>query len=129
MPLTLHQLEAAVRESWGTETCDPADLPWSAERPSRGQCTATALVLNDLLGGELLMAEVVYDDGTHQGFHGWNRLAGGVDIDQTRDQFDAGETVLDPEVATRPDDRPSRVEDQYRELRRRVLSRLTAAAS
>jgi hypothetical protein len=59
MPLTLQQIEAAVRSSWGPQTCDPADLPWSAERPSRGQCTATALVLHDLLGGELLMADTL----------------------------------------------------------------------
>jgi hypothetical protein len=123
MPLTLHQIEAAVRASWGPETCDPADLPWSSDRPSHGQCNATALVLNDLLGGELLMAEVLNDDGSHQGFHGWNQLAGGVDVDLTRDQFDVGETVQQPAVIVRPTDRPPRVEDQYRELRQRVLAR------
>jgi hypothetical protein len=49
---TLTEIEAAMRASWGEDTCDPVDLPWSTDNPAKGQCGVTALVLNDLLGGE-----------------------------------------------------------------------------
>ena len=63
------------------ETCDPSDAAlWTPANPSRGQCAVTALVVHDLLGGLLLEAEVHHADGSPQGFHYWNRLAG-LDVD------------------------------------------------
>jgi hypothetical protein len=90
-PTGLREIERAVRGAWGADVCeDPADVPrWSPSNPSRGQCGPTALVLNDLLGGDLCVAEVRLRDGTQQGFHWWNRLAG-VDVDLTREQFGPG---------------------------------------
>ena len=83
-PLTLAGLESAIRASWSLQTCDPTDAPfWPSGDPSRGQCAVTALVVHDLLGGELLEAEVDHADGSRQGFHYWNRFAG-VDVDLTR---------------------------------------------
>jgi hypothetical protein len=35
----------------------------------------TALVVQDLLGGELLVAEVHHANGSHQGVRYWNRFA------------------------------------------------------
>ena len=124
-PVTLRDLEAAVRASWGPDVCDdPADLPrWSAANPARGQCGPTALVVNDLLGGDLCVAEVRLRDGTQQGFHWWNRLAG-VDIDLTRDQFGPDELVQEPRVLPRPPGPLTRGEAEYRLLRSRVLARL-----
>jgi hypothetical protein len=50
---------------------DPADLPrWSPADPARGQCGPTALVVNDLLGGDLCVAEVRLRDGTQRGTTG-----------------------------------------------------------
>src|SRR6202035_150702 len=73
-----HDLEAAIRAAWALDTCDPVDaVDWSAARPSRGQCGSTALVIHDLLGGELLIAEVVRSDGSRQGVHYWNLLPTG----------------------------------------------------
>ena len=51
---TLTEIETAVRAAWGEGTCDPVDLPWSTDNPAKGQCGVTALVLNDLLGGDLM---------------------------------------------------------------------------
>lgn len=46
-------LERAIRASWSERTCDPVDLPdWSPENAARGQCGVTALVVQDLMGGE-----------------------------------------------------------------------------
>ena len=124
-PLTLRALEAAVRASWGPEVCDdPADVPrWSPANPARGQCGPTALVVNDLLGGDLCVAEVRLTDGSPQGFHWWNRLAG-ADIDLTREQFGPDERVQEPRVLVRPGGPLRRGEAQYLLLRSRVLARL-----
>ena len=123
--VTLHALDAAVRASWGPDVCeDPADLPrWSPANPARGQCGPTALVVNDLLGGELCVAEVRLRDGAQRGFHWWNRLAG-VDIDLTLEQFEADELVQEPRVLSRPAGPLRRGETQYLLLRSRVLARL-----
>jgi hypothetical protein len=100
--LMLHDLEAAVRQSWCAETCDPIDVPnWSSDNPSRGQCAVTALVVRDLLGGELLEAEVHFQNGDRQGFHYWNRLPG-LEVDLTGDQFTIEEIVQEPRVVEGP---------------------------
>ena len=124
-PLTLQALEDAVRASWGPDVCeDPVDLPlWSTENPARGQCGPTALVVNDLLGGDLCVAEVRLRDGSQRGFHWWNRLAG-VDIDLTLEQFGPDEHVQEPRVVARPSGPLRRGETEYRLLRSRVLARL-----
>ncbi|MEQ3551588.1 hypothetical protein WIS52_14025 [Pseudonocardia nematodicida] len=126
-PPALVEVSAAVRASWALDTCDDADVAdWTPERPSRGQCGSTALVLHDLFGGELLLAEVWYPDGRLQGYHWWNRLPGGREVDLTADQFRTGETVQPPRAVARPDGPPRRCRDQYERLRARVLSRLAA---
>jgi hypothetical protein len=123
-PLTLTGLESAIRASWSIETCDPTDVPyWSTGEPSRGQCAVTALVVHDLLGGELLEAEVDHADGSHQGFHYWNRFAG-VDVDLTRRQFASGEVVLPPHLIQRLPDVPWLAEKQYLIFRDRVAAAL-----
>ena len=122
---TLTEVEAAVRRSWSVETCDPVDVPdWTPGNPSRGQCGATALVLLELLGGELLEAEVTFPDGSHQGFHYWNRLPGGVEIDLTAEQFSPDEQIQAPQVIESVQTPPSRAAEQYLLLRHRVLGAL-----
>ena len=102
---SLADIERAIRSSWSEETCDPVALDeWSTENPSRGQCAVTSLVVQDFLGGELLLAEVLNADGSRQGLHYWNRLASGVEVDLTREQFSATEIVQAPEVVPRPPD-------------------------
>jgi hypothetical protein len=126
-PTGLHEIERAVRGAWGVDVCDdPADVPrWPTANPARGQCGPTALVLNDLLGGDLCVAEVHSPDGTRQGFHWWNRLAG-VDVDLTREQFGADEVVQEPRVLARPAGPLRRGEAQYLLLRARVLEALAS---
>jgi hypothetical protein len=75
----------------------------------------TALVLNDLLGGELLLAEVRNPDGSRQGVHYWNRLPDGREIDLTHEQFKRGETISEPRTVPVPDNRSTgRIAAQYR---------------
>jgi hypothetical protein len=81
-------------------------------------------VVNDLLGGELCVAEVRLRDGSQQGFHWWNQLAG-VAIDLTREQFGADELVQEPRVLARPPGLLIRGQAEYLLLRSRVLARLS----
>jgi hypothetical protein len=120
-----HDLEAAIRAAWALDTCDPVDADdWSAANPSRGQCGSTALTVHDLLGGELLIAEVVRADGSRQGVHYWNLLPDGTEIDLTREQFAGNEVVQEPRIVRRPAGLPKRGAQQYLTMRHRVLTTL-----
>jgi hypothetical protein len=96
---TLAQLEQAIRDSWSLDTADPEN-DWSPENPSCGQCDITSLVVHDLVGGELLGADV-FLDGERVEAHMWNRLASGLEVDLTREQFKRGEVVGEPLVGQR----------------------------
>lgn len=47
-------MEQYLLKCWSLKTSSK----WSAENPYRGQCGVTALVVNDLFGGEILKTEV-----------------------------------------------------------------------
>ena len=122
---SLAAIEHAVRAAWSRETCDPVDVPgWSTANPALGQCGVTALVLRELLGGDLLLATVRHADGSRQGVHYWNRLGGGVELDLTREQFTAGERIGEPRVVAAPAGPPVRLATQHALLRRRVREAL-----
>ena len=57
----------------------------------------TALLVRDLLGGDILIANVVRG-GKRVERHAWNRLASGLTVDLTREQFRAGESFTEPSV-------------------------------
>ncbi|MGW2225894.1 YunG family protein [Streptomyces formicae] len=122
-PLLLSDIESAVRDSWGADTCPPDSTdPWPPENPARDQCGVTALVLHDLLGGELVRGEV-HVDGIRTDYHWWNRLGAGVDVDLTREQFAPQEIVTAGTVIARPPE-IRRCRAEYELLRARVLARL-----
>jgi hypothetical protein len=121
---TLEVLQAAIRASWSLETCDPVDAAqWTSENPSRGQCAVSALVVHDFFGGELLEAEVLFDDGSRQGFHYWNRLDSG-DVDLTSEQFTHHEILQEPRTVDRLPEAPWRAQEQYLVFRERVYAAL-----
>lgn len=126
-PWTLADLEVAIRAGWSAETCSPDDVeraPWTADNPAWGHCDITALVVQDLVGGELMVGEV-WLDGEQQGFHCWNVLPGGIRIDLTREQFRRGQTVTPGRLmGKRPGGRLPRRWEEYQLLRRRVIDRL-----
>src|ERR1700733_7838695 len=118
-------LEAAIRAAWALDTCDPVDADdWSAANPSRGQCGSTALTVHDLLGGDLMIAEVLRTDGSRQGVHYWNLLPDGTELDWTREQFASNEVVQEPRIVQRPAGLPKRGTRQYLTMRQRVLTAL-----
>jgi hypothetical protein len=97
--VTLTELEEAIRTSWSEDTAEPDD-GWSPEIPSRGHCDITSLVVQDMVGGDLLAADV-YLHGERIMAHMWNRLSSGLDVDLTRDQFRNGEVVGEPTVISK----------------------------
>jgi hypothetical protein len=122
--VSLQRVEEAIRRSWSVETCDPTDVPsWTPANPARGQCAVTTLVIHDLLGGQMLEAEVHFPDGSRQGFHYWNRLAG-LDLDLTVEQFARDERVQEPKVIDWPSGVPWRAHEQYLVFRARVYAAL-----
>lgn len=127
-PLLLTDIEAAVRAGWGADTMTPeCRSQWTADNPARDQCGVTALVLHDLLGGDLLRGEV-HVDGRWTDFHWWNRIGGEYEIDLTREQFAPEEVVTEGTVVARPP-RIDRLREEYELLRTRVLRRLDETAA
>ena len=127
---SFRDIETVIRGAWSAASCDPVDLAqWSPQNPARGQCAVTALVVQELVGGDLLLAEVQNHDGSRQGVHYWNRLAGGLEIDLTREQFSAAEVVQAPSVVERPGDLTGgRLYPQYVALVSAVRAGLATAA-
>ncbi|MFD9908787.1 hypothetical protein [Streptomyces sp. NPDC059063] len=127
LPCTLNDITASLRASWAADTCSPDDLEragWSVENPAWGHCDITALVVHDLFGGDLVLGEVRAADGAAHGYHWWNRLPSGVELDLTHEQFTRGQTVIAPRVVRRPPGPLPRRQAEYELLRRRVAERL-----
>ncbi|MER5363371.1 hypothetical protein [Streptomyces sp. NPDC002785] len=116
-----NDLEQAIRGGWGADTTTPVHRPnWTPDNPARDQCGVTALVVNDLLGGELIRGEV-HVNGERVDYHWWNRLGMGIEVDLTREQFGPDETVVGGDVIERPAE-IVRLRAEYELLRSRVVT-------
>lgn len=109
-PPPANDLLARLRSAWSTETSSK----WRSGNPACGQCSVTALVLHDLLGGDILKTSV---DGQ---WHFYNRI-GGQRLDLTDTQFEQSIEYQDL-----PSNRAEALEDtsaqQYEILKRRITS-------
>ncbi|WP_435839901.1 YunG family protein [Streptomyces canus] len=122
-PSTLY-LDRALRASWAADTSSPDDqADWQPCNPAWGHCDFTALVVNDVFSGDLIVGEV-HLDGTQHGFHWWNRLPSGIELDLTREQFQLGQTVTAARVVERPPGPLPRRWEEYLLLRERVIKHL-----
>lgn len=80
MSIDLKNLRELFLKGWSKETCYPKSKDkWTPENPTFGQCAVTALVINDLFGGE-----IVSNPKYH---HYFNILEDGTEIDLTREQW------------------------------------------
>jgi hypothetical protein len=127
-PRTLAVLDQALHASWAADTCSPDDAAraaWHPGNPAWGHCDLTALVVHDLFGGDLVLGEVQHN-GEGAGYHYWNRLASGLELDLTREQFQAGQIITAPRLVHRPPGPLPRRADEYQLLRARIAGRLGA---
>lgn len=84
----------AIREAWCLATsADPA--AWRLDNPAWGQCAVTALLVQDVQGGDLLRSTV---RGVS---HYWNRLPDGTILDLTLEQFGGDLPDAEPIVRDR----------------------------
>lgn len=121
-------VEVAIAASWDSGTRFASERYMAHGRPgdgARGQCGATALVVQDLLGGELLVGDVMVGS-ERLGVHYWNRLEDGEVLDLTGGQFVEDEVVTRARVVHRPPGGPRYGAEAYLLLRERV-ERLLAA--
>ncbi len=93
---TLAEVERAIEAAWSAETADDP-REWSADNPAKGHCDVTALLVRELLGGEILIANVLLG-GERVERHAWNRLPSGLVLDLTRSQFRRGEQFDEPKA-------------------------------
>jgi hypothetical protein len=118
--------------SWGPDTRYASERYIAHGRPgdpARGQCGATALVVQDLLGGDLIVADVLV--GTERlGVHYWNTLEDGEVLDLSSGQLVEDEVVSGARVVHRPTGAvPPKGAEAYLLLRDRVERLLTAEES
>ncbi|MGY6710064.1 MAG: YunG family protein [Rhizobiaceae bacterium] len=101
-------LQSRLMAAWSLESSSL----WCADIPARGQCNPTALVVHDLMGGELLKTT------TPQGIHYYNR------IDGRRRDFTASQFTSPPDYedlpATRDEIMAGTSNAQYEALRARL---------
>lgn len=87
--MNIQTIQEHLRSAWTAQTT--ANEVFVPENPSAGQCAVSALLLQELLGGDLLWAEVQTPQG--EGIsHYWNRIDG-VEYDLTREQFPEGSVI------------------------------------
>ena len=109
----LRALRRAIEPGWDDRTAWRGR--WTAARPSLNQCAITAMLIQDLYGGDLVATTM---DGVP---HFYNRLPGGQEIDLTRDQFRRDAVAGRCEVRTRASlDANTDTVRRYRLLRDRV---------
>jgi len=73
---TEKELLKAIKKSWSSQSSSK----WSKDNPARGQCGVTALVVNDILGGE------IFKTWLDEGWHFYN-VIDGERRDFTEEQF------------------------------------------
>jgi hypothetical protein len=83
------------------------------------------LIVNDVFGGYLVVGKV-YLGAVQRGFHWWNRLSSGVELDLTLEQFQEGQSIEEARVVERPAGPLPRRWQEYLLLRERVGKRLGA---
>lgn len=124
---TVEQIEAALRVSWGPDTRFARDdyVARGAGHPARGQCGTTALVVQRLLGGDLMVADLVHE-GHVDGVHYWNVTPEHGELDLTRDQLVEGESLENVRRVVVPRNATSAGEQPFQMLWGRVAAALGA---
>lgn len=82
----LSELREKLEKCWCRETIWHKK-DWNPDKPSKGQCYVTSILIQDIFGGRIFHGQV---DGEN---HYWNEFPDGTEIDLTSDQFDGGDGI------------------------------------
>ena len=93
--MTRSEIESAIALSWSIDTTYCVD-DYAAKDPAWGNCAVTALLLQQLLGGELMQGWA-REPGRRGTAHYWNRV-NGSDVDMTWRQFAPGTILTDDRI-------------------------------
>ncbi|QSG00536.1 hypothetical protein DI291_19540 [Bacillus paralicheniformis] len=104
----IEQIMKALYKSWSSDSSSK----WSQDNPAKGQCGVTALIVNDLLGGEIRKTKLL------EGWHFYN-VINGKRYDLTISQFK--EDILYMDVPSNTDTN----EKQYNYLKQSVINQLS----
>jgi hypothetical protein len=88
----LQAINDALQKSWSTATSSTGE--WNSSNPWLGQCTVSACVVQDYLGGDIVNSVATLSNGKKIS-HYFN-LVNGKYIDLTIQQFSDGTTFSDP---------------------------------
>ncbi len=91
-------LESLLDKSWSKETSNDPDN-WSQTNKAYGQCAITALIVQEVFGGELMRTETLSSEKKVS--HYYNKLPNGDIIDLTRKQFPEGTAFSEPQSRER----------------------------
>jgi len=125
------EIIASTRASWAPDTAGPGTDVQERGKP-HGQCAVTALLVHELIGGEILRCEIKDSRGVVYGSHYWNLVPGVGEIDLTREQFPRDYPLPRGEVVPRSrlTDGPRAVAamtcERYAVLRERVRADIRA---
>ncbi|MEH7052484.1 YunG family protein [Bacillus pseudomycoides] len=100
-------------QSWSIESSSK----WTVNNPAKGQCGVTALVINDLYGGEILKTEL------EEGWHFYNEI-NGKRYDFTESQFPISIEYMDVH-SNREEAFTDTNDKQYNYLKKRVNEKIT----
>jgi len=108
----IKKLSDALFASWSIDS----STKWTESNPAKGQCGVSALIVNELYGGEILKTKL------EEGWHFYNFIDGRR-FDFTESQF-CNPIVYDDRVSSRAEAMEDTNEEQYSNLWRRVLAEL-----
>ncbi|PTM57651.1 YunG family protein [Desmospora activa] len=115
MGIHTKRLQQVLAHSWSIQT----STKYTTDNPARGQCGVTALVVHDILGGEILKTPLP------EGWHFYNKIEG------RRMDFSASQFTEMIDYQDIPSDRTEAFADtnkeQYRSLRKGVFMQMDEA--
>ncbi|MFD2369802.1 hypothetical protein ACFSO0_07475 [Brevibacillus sp. GCM10020057] len=110
---TPQNLQQVLIKAWSLQSSSK----WTPNNPARGQCGVTALVVNDLLGGEIVKTPLP------DGVHFYNRISG-QRYDFTESQF-REPIVYEDQLSSREEAFRDTNAEQYNYLKHAVVNFLS----
>jgi hypothetical protein len=116
----IKELRARFEKAWSRDTCWHKAV-FHPKVPSGGQCFVTAMVVQDIFGGDIIQGTVRQIDGKMN--HYWNRFPNGQEFDFTSDQFVEGDGIHRHPFAVKSNKfaSPNRKSKRYLLLKNRIV--------